>query len=44
MEALEREVRNMKSMIAQQSRQIASQGQAIADLSKEMESLRAKTG
>jgi hypothetical protein len=41
-EALEREVKNMKSMMAQQSRQMASQGQAIADLVEEMKSLRAK--
>jgi hypothetical protein len=43
MEALEREIKNMKSMMAQQSRQIASQGQAITDLLQEMKSLRARS-
>jgi hypothetical protein len=43
MEALEREVKNMKSMMAQQSRQMASQGQAITDLLQEMKTLRAKS-
>jgi hypothetical protein len=43
MEALEREVKNMKSMMAQQSRQMAYQGQAIADLVEEVKSLRART-
>jgi hypothetical protein len=32
----------MKSMMAQQSRQMTSQGQAITDLVEEMKSLRAK--
>jgi hypothetical protein len=44
MEALEREVKNMKSMIAQQSRQMTSQGQAIANLLEEMKALKAKLG
>jgi hypothetical protein len=43
-EALEREIRNLKSMMAQQSRQMASQGQSIADLLEEMKGLRAKMG
>lgn len=41
-EALEREVKNMKSMMAQQSRQMASQGQAITDLLAEVKSLKAR--
>lgn len=43
-EALEREVKNLKSLMAQQSRQMASQGQSIADLLEEMKTLRAKMG
>jgi hypothetical protein len=43
-EALEHEVKNLKSMMAQQNRQMASQGQSIADLLEEMKSLRAKMG
>jgi hypothetical protein len=43
-DALEREVKNLKSMMAQQNRQMASQGQSIADLLEEMKSLRAKMG
>ena len=44
MEGLEREIKNIKSVMAQQSRQMASQGQAIADLLDEMKALRAKMG
>lgn len=43
LEVLEREVKNMKSMMAQQSRQMASQSQAIADLLEEMKALKTKT-
>ncbi len=43
-EALEQEIKNMKATMAQQSRQMVSQGQAIADLLEEVKTLRAKTG
>lgn len=41
-EAIDREVRNLKSIVAQQSRQLAAQGQALADLTAELTTLKLK--
>ena len=38
----QQEMKNMKTIIAQQSRQIAAQGQALADLMAEVNSLKMK--
>ena len=43
-DAIDREVRNLKTIVAQQSRQIAAQGQTLADLMTEMTALKAKVG
>ena len=43
-EALDREIKNMKAVVAQQSRQIAAQGQALADLTAEIKALMDKIG
>lgn len=41
-EPVDREIKNMKAIIAQQSRQITAQGQALADMMAELNALKAK--
>lgn len=41
---LEREIRNMKSIMAQQNRQMTAQSQAISELLQEVRAMRTKMG
>ena len=43
-EAFEREMKNMKAVMAQQSRQLAALGQTLAELVTEVSSLKSKLG